>query len=70
LLLILIATNTHPWGQEITIHICHLEFHIDFSSTEKKRDQAHLFLGAYPKTGYRFASTNHDTPFLWLWPFA
>jgi hypothetical protein len=32
-----VATNTHPWGLGITIYICQLKFHIDFSSTEKKQ---------------------------------
>jgi hypothetical protein len=32
-----VATNTRPWGQEITIQNCHLGFHIDISSTEKKQ---------------------------------
>jgi hypothetical protein len=48
-----VAINTHPWGREITIHICYLGFHIDFSSIE-----------LIPKNAVPLVVC-HDTPFLW-----
>jgi hypothetical protein len=44
-----VVTNTHPWGQEITIQNCHLGFHIDISSTEKNKGPSP---SVYPKAGY------------------
>ena len=60
-----IATNTHPWGWKITIHIHHLKFHINFSFMEKNKGLSPLILWCIPKNRVPLISTNHDTPFLW-----
>jgi hypothetical protein len=60
-----VATNTRPWGQEITIQIYHLGFHIDFSSTEKYKGPSPLILWCIPKNKVPLVSTNHIATFLW-----
>jgi hypothetical protein len=65
-----VATNTRPWGQEITIQIYHLRFHIDFSFTETTRAQFHLFSGIYPKFKYHLFPPITFLHFFGLRPFA
>ena len=60
-----VATNTHPLSQEITIHICHLGFHIDFSSIEKNKGLSPFIPWYISKNGVPLVSTNHNTPILW-----
>jgi hypothetical protein len=50
-----VATNTHSWGREITIQNCHLEFYIDFSSTEKNKGPSPLILWFISKSGVSLA---------------
>jgi hypothetical protein len=57
-----VATNAHPWGQEITIH---LGFHIDFSSMERNKGPSLLIPWCIPRNGVPLVSTNHDIPFFW-----
>jgi hypothetical protein len=60
-----VATNTHPWGHEITIQNCHLIFRIDFSSTKKSKGLNPLILWSISKSGLPLVSTNHIAPFFW-----
>jgi hypothetical protein len=51
-----VATNTRPWGQEISIQNCHLELHIDISSIEKNKGPSP---SVYPKVGYHCFHQSH-----------
>jgi hypothetical protein len=62
-----VATNTRPWGQEITIQNCHLGFHIDISSTEKNKGPSPSI---YPKAGYHLFPPITSLHFFGLQPFA
>jgi hypothetical protein len=62
-----VATNTRPWGWEITIQNCHLGFHIDISSTEKNKG---LSPSVYPKAGYHLFPPITSLHFFGFRPFA
>jgi hypothetical protein len=62
-----VATNTHPWGWEITIQNCHLGFHIDISSTEKNKGPSP---NVYPKAGYHLFPPITSLHFFGLRPFS
>jgi hypothetical protein len=57
-----VASNTRPWGQEITIQNCHLGFHVDFSFIEQNKSPSP---GVYQKQG-----TTCFHQFFGLWPIA
>jgi hypothetical protein len=60
-----VAINTHFWGRETTIHICHLGFYIDFLYTKKNKGPSPIIPWCISKNGVLLVSTNHDMPFLW-----
>jgi hypothetical protein len=62
-----VATNTRPWGQEITIQNCHLGFFIDISSTEKNKGPSPSL---YPKAGYHLFPSITLLHFFGFQPFA
>jgi hypothetical protein len=62
-----VATNTRPWGREITIQNCHLGFHIDISSIEKNKGPSP---SVYPKAGYHLFPPITSLHFFGLRPFA
>jgi hypothetical protein len=62
-----VATNTHPWGWEITIQNCHLRFHIDISFIEKNKGPSP---SVYPKAGYYLFLPITSLHFFGLRPFA
>jgi hypothetical protein len=62
-----VATNTRPWGQEITIQNCHLGFHLDISCTEKNKGPSP---SVYPKAGYHLFPPITSLYFFGLRPFA
>jgi hypothetical protein len=62
-----VATNTRPWGREITIQNCHLGFHIDISCTEKNKGPSP---SVYPKAGYHLFPPITSLHFFGLQPFA